>query len=171
MVGVCFWHVFRSAENEFVVKKIIKNHGDTGGKTEDAGRFDKIVVEWDVEIRADIVDEFVKWCDEAKEPGEEGADGDGSDAVPDEEHNNTAFSDGAFFPGDFRMENIGEDGSKRISDDTIKPKKLIAIENYASEKSVNSKIEECQNNTDDSELADTDRRIVFHQFIIACGML
>lgn len=141
MVGVCFWHVFRSAENEFVVKKIIKNHGNTGGETEDAGGFDKVVVEWDVEIRADIVDEFVKWCDEAKEPGEEGADGDGGDAVPNEEHNNTALGDEALFPGDFRMKNVSQDGSESIRNNTIEPKKFIAVKNYASEKSINYKIE------------------------------
>ena len=166
MVGVCFWHVFKSAENEFVVKKIIKNHGNTGGETEDAGGFDKIVVKWDVEIRADIMNKFVKWCDETEKPGKKWADGDGGDAVPNEEHNNTAFGNGALFPGDFGMENIGENGGERVGDDAVKPKELITIENYTSEKSVNSKIEERQNNTDDSELADTDRRIVFHQFII-----
>ena len=85
MVGVCFWHVFKSAENEFVVKKIIKNHGNTGGETEDAGGFDKIVVKWDVEIRADIMNKFVKWCDETEKPGKKWADGDGGDAVPNEE--------------------------------------------------------------------------------------
>ena len=124
-----------------------------------------------MKIRADIVDEFVKWRDEAEEPSEERADGNGGDTIPDEEHNNTAFGDGAFFPGDFGMENIGENGGEGIGDDAVKPKKLVAIENYTSEKSVNSKIEERQNNADNSEFADTNRRIVLHQFIIACGML
>lgn len=158
-------------ENEFVVKKIIKNHGDAGGETENAGGLDKIIVKWDVKIRAEIVGKFVKWCDEAKKPSKKWADGDGGDTVPNEEHNNTALGDGALFPGDFRMENIGENGGEGIGDDTIKPKKLVVIKNYTSEKSVNSKVEECQNNANDSEFADTNRRIVLHQFIIACGML
>lgn len=124
-----------------------------------------------MKIRADIVDEFVKWRDEAKEPGEEWADGDGGDAVPEEEHNNTALGDGALFPGDFGMENIGENGRESIGDDAIEPKKLVTIENYTSKKSIDGKIEECQNNTDNGEFADTNGRIVFHQFIITCGML
>lgn len=166
ILGVCFGHVFRSAENEFVVKKIIKNHGNTSGETEDAGGFDKIVIEWDVEICANTVDEFVKWRDVAKKPSKKWADGDGGDAVPNEEHNNTAFSDGTFFPGNFGMKNIGENGGESVGDDAIKPKELVAIENYTSKKSIDGKIEECQNNTDNGEFADTNGRIVLHQFII-----
>ncbi len=67
-----------------------------------------------MEISGQVVGKFVDWCNETEEPGKEGADSDGADAVPEKEHNDATPCDGAFFPSDFRMENISEDGGEGV---------------------------------------------------------
>lgn len=56
------------AEDEFVVKEEVENHGNGGGEAENAGGFDKIVVEGNMKAGTDVVGEFVEWGEEAKEP-------------------------------------------------------------------------------------------------------
>lgn len=66
-----------------------------------------------------LVGEFIDGRDEAEEPGEERTDGKSSNAVPEEKHDDTAFGDGAFFPGDFRMEKISKNGGKSVRNDAV----------------------------------------------------
>ena len=75
-----------------------------------------------MESGEDIVGKFVNWRDEAKKPCKKRANSDSSDAVPKEEHKNAALRNGAFFPGDFRMENVGKDSSEGVRNNTIEPK-------------------------------------------------
>ena len=72
-----------------------------------------------MEIVADAVREFVNWSDKTEKPSEKRADGDGSDTIPEEKHYYATFGDGAFFPGDFGMEDVGENGGESVRDDTI----------------------------------------------------
>ena len=53
-----------------------------------------------------VVSKFVDWSDEAKKPGEKGADGESGYAIPYKKHNYTTFGDRAFFPSDLGMKNV-----------------------------------------------------------------
>ena len=58
--------------------------------------------------------ELIERSDEAEEPSEKRANGDRGEAVPKKEHKNAAFSDRAFFPGDFGVEDISKDSGKAV---------------------------------------------------------
>ena len=74
-----------------------------------------------MEASENIECKFIDRSDKTKEPGKEWANGDGGKTIPEEEYNNTMFGNGAFLPGDFRMENISEDGGERVRNDTVEP--------------------------------------------------
>ena len=115
--GYYWW--FGITKYKFVIKEIVEHHGDGGGKTKDAGGFYEIVVKWNVQIGKNIKGKFVDWSNKTKEPGKKWTDGNGGETVPEKEHNDTTFGNMAFFPGDFGVKNIGENGSKSIGNDTI----------------------------------------------------
>lgn len=75
-----------------------------------------------------------------KNGGKKRANDDGSNAIPDKEHNDATLGDVAFFPGDARMGKVGKNGGKKIGDDAIEPEKFVRVEDNASKKSVNKKI-------------------------------
>lgn len=51
----------------------------------------------------DLKNKFIKWLDEAKEPGKEGTNKHCGDKIPNKEHNNTMLGRRALFPSDTRM--------------------------------------------------------------------
>ncbi len=53
---------------------------------------------------------IIKWSDKAKELSEKGANKKGGGEVPDEEFVDGSFGERAFFPSDFRVEEVGENG-------------------------------------------------------------
>ena len=57
-------------------------------------------------------------------------------------------------PSDFGMKKVGEDGSKKIGNHTVEPKKFVITGDDTSKKSVNGEIKKCQNNANDGEFAD-----------------
>ena len=69
---------------------------------------DEIVIEREVDGLTDIKGEIIERSDEGKNPGEEGADENSTDGVPDKEFVDAGFAGVAFFPSDFGVENIGE---------------------------------------------------------------
>lgn len=66
---------------------------------------------------SDIVSEFVKGGKKTEELRESGSNSYGEHGVPDEESNNGMFGDSTFFPSDFRMRNVGNDGSNGGGDE------------------------------------------------------
>lgn len=116
---------FLIAEHEFVVKNVVQNHRDASSEDENAGGFDEIVVEREVEGGGNTVGEFVERTSEAEEPSKEGADGESGESVPEEEHQDAAFCDGAFLPGDFGMHKVGEDGGEGVRDDAVEPEEVV----------------------------------------------
>ena len=107
-----------------------------------------------MEVARDIESKFVERGDKAEEPGKEGADGDGGDTVPEEEHQDAAAGDAALFPGDFGMEQIGKDGGEGVGDDTVEPEQLVGIHDDSGEKGVDGEVEEGKNGADDGKFAD-----------------
>ena len=105
--------------------------------------------------RANTMGKLVKRSEKTEYPGEEGADGKSSDTVPDEKHNDAAFGDGALFPGDFRMKDVGKNSGEGVRYHGIYPEKLIVIKNNASECSVDDKVKESEDNADDGEFTNT----------------
>lgn len=163
------WGFGGATEDKFVVKKIIEDHSHEGSKTENTGRFDKIVVKWEVENFGELMNKSVDWGDKTKKPSKEGADDESGDAVPEEKHKNTAFSNGAFFPGDFGVKNKGEDGGEDIGDDAIKPKKCVCAHDDTGNKGINCEVEKSENDADKGKFADTDGGFgwFLHRIIIA----
>ena len=76
--------------------------------------------------------EFVNMSDEAKEPSKEWANNKTGDSVPDEKHQNAMVGDGALFPGNFGMKDIGQNSGKGVRNDSVEPKQLIGIKNNTS---------------------------------------
>ena len=112
LFGGCFgalFIIFR-AEDKFVIEEVVQNHGDKSGEAENAGGFDKVVVEGETNGTRDVVSKFVEGCNEAKKPSEEWADGKCGEEVPGKEFDNAGFAGVAFFPGDFGMSDISNDG-------------------------------------------------------------
>lgn len=68
-----------------------------------------------------IKSEIVKWSDETEKLSEKWADEKGRSEVPDKEFINGGFGERAFFPSDFRMENIGENGGDESGDEGREP--------------------------------------------------
>lgn len=99
------------AENKAVVEEEVENHGGDGSEGEDAGGQDEFVGEGKVEGLADSKSKFVEWGEEAKKLGKAGTDRKSEEGVPDEESNNRMLSDMAFFPSDFRVSEVGDNGS------------------------------------------------------------
>ena len=66
---------------------------------------------------SDVVGEFIKRSKKTEELRESGSNSYGEHGVPDEESNNGILSDSTFFPSDFRMRNVGNDGSNGGGDE------------------------------------------------------
>ena len=99
------------AEDKAVVEEEIENHGGDGSEGEGAGGQDEFVGEGEMEGLADIKGKFVEWGEEAKKLSETGTDRESEEGVPDEKSNNRMLSDATFFPSDFRVSEVGDDGS------------------------------------------------------------
>lgn len=93
-----------------------------------------------MEVCGNLVSEFINGCDELKKPSEEGADEKGGEKIPQEELDDARLAGMAFLPGDFGMEKVGEDGSKKIGNYTIEPKEFVTTSDDAGEESVNGEI-------------------------------
>ena len=65
----------------------------------------------------DTVSEFVKRSKKTKQLSEARGDSNGKYGIPDKESNNGMFSNCAFFPSDFRMCNVGNDGGNSGGDE------------------------------------------------------
>ena len=77
---------------------------------------------------ADSKSKFVEWGEEAKKLGKAGTDRESEEGVPDEESNNRMLSDAAFFPSDFRVSEVGDNGGDSSRDKSGEPKKIaVAI--------------------------------------------
>ena len=59
---------------------------------------------------ANVKSEFVEWSQKAEELGEPRTNGNSEEGVPDEKSDNGVFGDVAFFPGDFGMGDVGDNG-------------------------------------------------------------
>ncbi len=105
-----FYHIFLFSENETVVKEKIKEGGDDGSEDEGAGGLGEIIGEREIYGLKNVEGKIIKWSDKAKELSEKGADKKGGGKVPDKEFVDGSFGEGAFFPSDFRMEEVGKDG-------------------------------------------------------------
>ena len=62
--------------------------------------------------------------------------------------------DGAFFPSDARMEKVSKNGGKSIRDDAVKPEELVTVKDNTGQKSIDEKIENSKNDTNDGKFAD-----------------
>lgn len=90
---------------------------------------------------ADVKGEFVERSQKTEELGEPGANGDSEEGVPDEKPDNGVFGDVAFFPGDFGMGDIGDNGGDGGGDKGREPKKIIISNNEISQNRIENKIE------------------------------
>ncbi len=88
-----------------------------------------------------LMSKLVNGSDEAKEPSEKWADGDGGDTVPKEKHNDTALGDMAFFPSNSGMKDVCENGGESIGNNTIEPEEFVGIKNNTGKKSINCEVE------------------------------
>ena len=77
---------------------------------------------------ADVKSEFVEWGQMTKKLSEPRTNGDSKEGIPDEESDDGVFGDVAFFPGDFGMRDVGDDGGDDGGDKSREPKKItVAI--------------------------------------------
>lgn len=77
---------------------------------------------------ADMKGEFVERSQKTEELGEPGANSNGEEGVPNEKSDDGVFGDFAFFPGDFGMGNVGDNGGDDSRDKSGEPKKIaVAI--------------------------------------------
>ena len=65
---------------------------------------------------ANVKSEFIEWSEEAEELGEPRADSNGKENIPNEKSDDGVFSDVTFFPSDFGMGNVGDDGGNNSGD-------------------------------------------------------
>lgn len=59
------------------------------------------------------------------------------------------------------MEEIGEKSSEEVGDDGGEPEEIVIVKNNTGEKSIDEEVENCNNDTDDSEKADAGRGFWF----------
>ena len=59
--------------------------------------------------------------------GKSRTDSYGKDGVPNEKFIDGGFGDVALFPGDFGVENIGNDSSNSSRDESGKPEKIVVV--------------------------------------------
>lgn len=77
---------------------------------------------------ADMKGEFVERSQKTEELGEPGANSNGEEGVPNEKSDDGVFGDFAFFPSDFGMGNVGDNGGDGSRDKSGEPKKIaVAI--------------------------------------------
>ena len=95
-----------------------------------------------------MIGEIVKTGDEAKKLGEARIDGNGKKDIPDEKLIDTNFARIAFFPGDFGVEDVGENGSKSAGDEAGEPEKAIIINDEIGEDGVGTVIKNRKNDSD-----------------------
>lgn len=96
---------------------------------------------------------MIEWGDEPKHPSKCWGDDGASDAVPDEEHDDVVPSNGATFPGDAGMGEVGDNGGDGVRDDAVDPKEVVVFEEDASEESVEGEIEDRKASAGDDEFA------------------
>lgn len=68
--------------------------------------------------------------------------------VPDEKFVDGDFGEGAFFPSDFGMKNVGENGGSESTDEGGKPEKIVIINNKVSEDGIKAEVENGDSNAD-----------------------
>ena len=153
MFGLLGFFSFGFAKNETVVKEVIQNHSDNIDQHEDTGAFNEGVIEGNVDSEADIVGEFVKGCDEAKEPSEPRAKNDGEEGVPKEKISDADFGGGALLPGNFGMKDVGEDGGDRGGNKRGEPEEIIVVNDGEGEESVEEIVGKGEDDADDKKLA------------------
>ena len=73
------------------------------------------------------ISEFVKRSKKTKQLSEARGDSDGKYGIPDKESNNGMFSNCAFFPSDFRMCKISDDGGNCSGDKVGEPNKVVVF--------------------------------------------
>ena len=98
---------------------------------------------------ADVKSEFVEWSEKAEKLGEPWTNGDSEEGVPDEESDDGMFGDVAFFPGDFRMGDVGDDGGDGGGDKGREPKKVIISNNEISQNGIEGKIKDSNSDADE----------------------
>lgn len=69
---------------------------------------DEVVIKRKVDGLADVESKIIKRGDKSKNPGEEGADEDSADGIPNKELVDAGFAGVALFPGNPRVENISK---------------------------------------------------------------
>lgn len=72
---------------------------------------DEFIGEGEIDSLRDIESEFIEWGDKAEELGEERVDCKSGEEIPDKKFIDSGFGDRAFFPGDFRMKKISNEGA------------------------------------------------------------
>ena len=101
-----------------------------------------------MEGASDAESEFVEWGEEAEELGDPGADGDGEEGVPDEKSDNGVFGDLAFFPSDFGVSNVGDDGGDGSRNKRGEPEEVVVFYNDISKERVESEIKNSDTDAD-----------------------
>lgn len=80
---------------------------------------------------------LVKRREKTKKPSKKGTNEKSGEKIPDEELDDARSTREAFFPGDFGMKKIGENGGECIRNHTVEPKEFVATKYDAGEKGVN----------------------------------
>lgn len=105
------------SKNDFVIKEEIKTHGDKCGEAEGAGALNEIIIEWEVECGRNIEGKIINESHETEDPSEEWTNSKSDSEIPGEEFVNTGTAGVTFFPSDFGMEDVGENGSDESGDE------------------------------------------------------
>lgn len=98
---------------------------------------------------ADVKSEFVEWSQKTEELSEPRTNGNSEEGVPDEKSDDGVFGDVAFFPSDFGMGDVGDDGGDGGGDKGGEPKKVIISNNEISQNGIESKIKNSNSDADE----------------------
>lgn len=98
---------------------------------------------------ANVKSEFVEWSQMTKKLSEPRTNGDGEESVPDEESDDGVFGDVAFFPGDFGMRDVGDDGGDGGRNKGGEPEEVVILNNEISQNGIKGKIKDSNSDTDE----------------------
>ena len=77
----------------------------------------------------DVVSEFVKRGEKTEQLCKAGSDSNGEHGIPDEKSNDGVFGNFTFFPSNFGVRKICDDGGNGSSDEIREPDKIIIFDN------------------------------------------